>query len=599
MFDFTKEQILAALKNGTKASATEISDKRIAEMKENPLLREAFASLEACREFYRGRPLYAIPFSLFKRFEADGDRRAFEHDENGYFMRRGHLKTWALSALFSGEADDISRLEDILWAICDEYTWCLPAHMNGKESIYANYQPDRYTIDLFAAETGQAIAEILQICGDKLDPLVVQRAKRELMTRVLNRYLHADSDEFFWSRIENNWAAVCAGAVGMAAICALDDETELAAIIEKTMTSMRSFIRGFSEDGVCLEGITYWEYGFGYFAAYADMLYRRTGGTIDLFDNEKTRLVALFPAKIFFYGSRTVSFSGGESRGSLSLGRMSLLKSHYPDLTVPKTAKLTSHLELEGCHRFAFALREFIWVGSELPLSDGKEHRVYPFPDAQWYVANGANELGFAARAGKNNESHNHNDVGHFILYKKGIEFFADLGAGVYTKQYFGKDRYSFVHCGSHGHSVPIINGLCQEAGKYCVAKDVSVTKNGISMDLASVYPDESLLSLRRDFHFSPEAATVSLTDRFTFTKAPRSLVERFVTSVEPIVSDGAISFSLDGVSVSMRFIPEAFDVTVLPQEDTDHRGKPIRFWFVDLTVKAPKSEMEFSFTIA
>jgi hypothetical protein len=146
---------------------------------------------------------------------------------------------------------------------------------------------------------------------------------------------------------------------------------------------------------------------------------------------------------------------------------------------------------------------------------------------------------------------------------------------------------------------VPIINGLYQEAGKYCIAKDVSVTEDGISMDLASVYPDESLLSLRRDFRFSPEAATVRLTDRFTFAEAPSSLVERFVTSVEPTVSEGALTFSLDGISVSMRFMPEAFDVTVLPQEDTDHRGKPIRFWFVDLTAKTPKTEMEFSFTIA
>ena len=71
-------------------------------------------------------------------------------------------------------------LEDTMWAICDEYTWALPAHMNGNQGIYVNYQSDRYTIDLFAAETGQALAEIIRLLGDKLNPLVVKRAKEEI-----------------------------------------------------------------------------------------------------------------------------------------------------------------------------------------------------------------------------------------------------------------------------------------------------------------------------------------------------------------------------------------------------------------------------------
>ena len=152
MFDFTREQILNALNKHSKDAAVKITPEKIAEMKGNKLLEGAFASLEKARDFYRERPLYAIPFSMFKRYEADGDRTEFEYAERGYFMHRGHLKTWALSTLFYGEQDDITRLEDIIWAICDEYTWSLPAHMSGNQGIYVNYQPDRFTIDLFAAE---------------------------------------------------------------------------------------------------------------------------------------------------------------------------------------------------------------------------------------------------------------------------------------------------------------------------------------------------------------------------------------------------------------------------------------------------------------
>ena len=87
MFDFTKEQILQALNDGSKDAAVKISAEKVAEMKGNPLLTKAFESLEKARDFYRERPLYAIPFSMFKRYEADGDRTEFEYAEKGYFIK--------------------------------------------------------------------------------------------------------------------------------------------------------------------------------------------------------------------------------------------------------------------------------------------------------------------------------------------------------------------------------------------------------------------------------------------------------------------------------------------------------------------------------
>jgi hypothetical protein len=53
------------------------------------------------------------------------------------------IRTWLWK-----EKTDISELEDILFAICDEYTWDIPAHLVGilkGEPIPTN------KIDLFAA----------------------------------------------------------------------------------------------------------------------------------------------------------------------------------------------------------------------------------------------------------------------------------------------------------------------------------------------------------------------------------------------------------------------------------------------------------------
>jgi hypothetical protein len=437
----------------------------------------------------------------------------------------------------------------------------------------------------------------LQIVGDKLNPLVVQRARREIKTRVIDRYLYGDPSDFWWINTTNNWAAVCAGSVGMAAICELDDNEKLAEIIEKVLISMRAFMSGFSEDGVCLEGIGYWNYGFGYFACFADMLYRRTEGEINLFDDEKTHLVALFPTKTFFYGSRTVGFSDSGNRGGLNIGEISMLKKHYPDMVVPASAKFATSIYINGCHRFALSLRELLWADSELPQPQDGLH-IYPFPYAQWYVANGKHDFGFAAKAGANNEPHNHNDIGHFIVFKKGVEFFADLGSGQYSKQYFGPERYTIAHCGSQGHSVPIIDGIYQSAGREFYAKDVSVSSEGIRMDMAGAYRCENLTSLIRDFKFDAENASVSMTDSFTFVEAPKALTERFLTRIRPTVSDGSVSVSEGELSVSLYFDKDLFDAEILPQEDKDHSGRPIKFYYIDLKVKAPEKKMNFSFEI-
>ena len=597
MFDYTREEILKALNNHPKDAALKISAEKVAEIKGNKLLEGAFASLEKAREFYRDRPLYSIPFSMFKRYEADGDRTDFEYAERGYFMHRGHLKTWGLSTLFYGEAEDIRLLEDTIWAICDEYTWSLPAHMNGNQGIYVNYQPDRFTIDLFAAETGQAIAEILQIVGDKLNPLVVQRAKREISRRITDRFIDGDFADFWWGKGTSNWAAVCAGSVGMAGICEIDDNERLATMIEKNLISMRTFMSGFSEDGVCLEGTGYWSYGFGYFACYADMLYKRTGGEIDLFDDDKVRLVATFPAKMFFYGSRTVGFSDAGSRGSIGLGIASKLIEHCPEMVIPATASMGAGVEVTGCHRFALNLRSFLWAGLERPgVSD--ELKVYSFPDAEWFVANGSDNFGFAAKGGNNGEPHNHNDVGHFVVFKNGVEMFADLGSGEYNKDYFGAGRYNTWHCGSQGHSVPIINGAYQQKGKDKAAKDVKVSDSGISMDIAGVYNAEAVKSVRRDIVFNADPAKVVIKDEFAFTGAIESLVERFVTMVEPTVEGGKAVLKNDKAEVCLTFDAGKFDASVTPVVAGDHMGRPFTFYILDLKVKNVENEMTFEFVI-
>src|SRR5205814_5853969 len=76
-----------------------------------------------------------------------------------------------------------------------------------------------------------------------------------------------------------------------------------------------------------------------------------------------------------------------------------------------------------------------------------------------------SNGIFIAAHGGNNGESHNHNDVGDFIVYYKGDPVIIDVGSGTYTAKTFSSDRYKLWFNASAYHNLPTINGEQQEEG--------------------------------------------------------------------------------------------------------------------------------------
>ncbi len=99
--------------------------------------------------------------------------------------------------------------------------------------------------------------------------------------------------------------------------------------------------------------------------------------------------------------------------------------------------------------------------GKESAKTD--ENKVMVLTAAQWNIAHGKSGGGMACKGG-HNEVYNHNDVGSF-LYMLGDEMLlTDLGAGEYTKQYFGPERYQIL-CNSSFGPQGDLTGEGQKAG--------------------------------------------------------------------------------------------------------------------------------------
>ncbi|HEY0828937.1 MAG TPA: heparinase II/III family protein [Bacilli bacterium] len=457
-----------------------------------------------------------LPFSVFRLYEATGNRKEFE---NLYFERRKKLSAYAILSLVYGEANHISALEDILWAICDEFTWSLPAHLGGCSLVGDRADNPRCRIDLFAAETAFYLAEIVHLLEDKLADMVVHRIRYEVNERIFSQY--GLGYKFDWETSLTNWAAVCGGGVGAAAIYMISDEVQLAQILERILHTMNSFLSGYADDGACHEGIGYWRYGFGYYVYFSQLLKERTAGQIDLMHDEKVKQVALFQQKCFLGEDRVVNFADALPTYRFHIGLTHRLNQIYPEIEVP-SLKHQAGFHDDHCYRWGSIVRNFVWGKPDIPESLSKE-AFYFLADTEVVVSR-SHLVSFAAKGGHNDEFHNHNDVGHFVLYMKGETLLADAGGGEYTRDYFGDSRYSFLGNGSQGHSVPVINGRYQSAGRKFAAANIQVStsreQDEFSCELAGAYGLPELDRLHRRFLFRKQGEhKLVIEDRFISNK--------------------------------------------------------------------------------
>src|SRR5690554_6345023 len=124
-----------------------------------------------------------LTYSKYREFEHTGERPG---DQNPYFLRRAML-TRALVEYIMGDQSMLTHIEDLLWAICEETSWVVPAHEEQGPNYWdieppivrttplgahtsLTREPD--SIDLFAAETGAIVAETVYLVGDDIAPEV-------------------------------------------------------------------------------------------------------------------------------------------------------------------------------------------------------------------------------------------------------------------------------------------------------------------------------------------------------------------------------------------------------------------------------------------
>lgn len=547
---------------------------------ENPLIiflnkpmknKDNFEQLiKRARELYeksRDADLEDFPLEERTRFYCDGNRSGFE---KLYFKRRDYLSAVALLALF----DDgyIGELERVIDGICDEASWVLPAHTDVEGCKKEN------TVDLFSAETSFALSEISCVFGERLSEKIRNKIKDEIERRLLCNYLN---NSFWWEKCKMNWAAVCGGLIAGTLIYLFPDE--FLRQRERLLGTIDCYIDGFTEDGFCLEGPSYWLYGFYCFSVFAHLLYNFSEGKENLFSREKTRKIASYGAKAYIKGG-CLTFSDAEDNFKCDLALQGFLEEIAGD-TVPEIPRRLLGF-YEGNTKWISLYRNILWYKDK-----NSQRANFPFESIYSSESNvliiNKCSYSFAFKGGNNGEPHNHNDLGSFIYSDEKGQVFCDLGSGRYTREYFSDEaRYEIFCNSSFSHSVPVIDGLCQSAGEKFTARLIFDGEEALC-DMKNAYNLSEPVFISRRAKIKEQG--VIITDSFNGKAA---ITERFVSKRKATEKNGELIFG----KTRMKYSPSLATLEIKEEKHTPHsyEGEAVTVYCYDFILKKGTKEISF-----
>lgn len=560
------------------------------------------AEIMAQAEKYRAQPYPPRKATDFMAFVRTGSRKA---DENPYFFRRRKLTMAALNCCVTGSLEDLDDVVDGLWCICEETSWVISAH--NRNDIPGGRRPEEYPlpdpddpyVDLFSAQTAMILSLICSVMPRQLDdvtPMLRQRVQREIRQRVLEPFM--THDDFWWMGITrrklNNWTPWIVSNVQLTAALCMEDRTALAALLERSLLMEDCWLACVPEDGGCDEGAAYWNVAGGSLLDSLDLLEQLTAGRMTFWDVPKVRNIMQFPAKAALDNGWFLNYADCDARPLVCGERLQFAGEKLQDCEL-----LGLGVKMRGDYAAQIDDTPHMWRVLNMlfhPVCTLENWQRSPkdewLPDLQLRIHE---EDGFlmCCKGGHNDESHNHNDVGSFMLYVDGRPLFVDAGNMVYTAKTFSAERYTLWNIRSAYHNVPMIGGQEQMPGLEHAARDVQPTENGLQLDMAGAYGSEAgVVSAKR--HIRVQEGALHLQDELTLQQ-PQDACWVFMLREEPTLEPGTACFT----GVRMLFDPQ-LTAAVEEIQVTDPRmagNYPGSLWRLTLTAE-PSARHEQQFRV-
>ena len=572
---------------------------------ENTLTAAQKQAMITAGEAYLGYDWPVATAMQYTKFVTEGTREPYEMAN--YRYRRVALATLMDAEYAEAKGRFIPDIINGIWAIMDEATWVVPAH-NDRRML-----PDfdeEIIIDLFAAGTAGLLSNAYYLFKTQIDavsPLVLRRLELVMEERIFAPYMQ---NLYRWSglgdRKTNNWnpwilsnILTCFGLV-------CKDDRRRAEAVARCLWMLDYFLGVYTIDGGCDEGPSYWGAAGAALFDCLCLVGDLTAGALDIFFDELlVKNIGRYIYRAHIAGPYFTNYADAPKnfRASCDLiyryGKK-IKDQHMMDLGIAlyhlyeemdKTEKDPKGMHGNVHHHYRHMVANLSLAELASAPNNGFPLLENVFIDgiqliAERQTGGTTDGLYLSAKGGHNNESHNHNDVGSFILYSDGQPAIVDIGSGLYNAFTFSEKRYEIPQMQSSYHNLPEINGCMQQVsggryvkkrpennGRELAAENVSYkNENGITVfseDISGLYPKAAGVNAwQRTFTFDRAAAAVTILDEAVFTGEKNVTDTMFIVPVAPVIENNTVTVPVPGArpvviaGEGVTFAAEEVDLT-------------------------------------
>ncbi len=549
------------------------------------------------------------PLPLYLECSQTGNRVNYE---KRYFVFRhfGHL---VAAYCTTGNVKYLKNIEARLKVILSLPSWVLPAH----DRELKGYKGEEVIVDLFSANMGGELATLLYILEPVMDKKLASDVKQAIFHHVITPIEEAVNgkcppDRFWWLNGSNNWNPVCKRGVIETILRIGMEKERIEKILKLFFDNFENYMASFGNEGYCDEGLGYWGGSCGEYLIISALL--KQYDKRDVLSGEPRMLKAImYPENIMmapgFYPAYTdCSIEAKPSMYVLQLRNILLgkRKGFSDDIELPES--------LTGlCLRLNYPI-------DNTPCEVVNPAAYSLFTEAGCFVARqtAASPMSVSFKGGHNRESHNHNDVGTYIIAVDGVPLVLDPGGEIYSARTFGPGRYESKLLNSYGHSVPRINGKLQTnrvggdafnpPKNLTPVKDIQgiLLKNGFSLehgmakfDISRVYNHiPGIKKLERTFYFDRKnGGSFLVSDEAEFNEAAE--FENAVITLGNVKELGNNQYLITWKDKSLKFevksnVPYKFSIDTI-RENTYHKLPVYRLAFT--AEKSKNIKMDIIFT--
>lgn len=487
----------------------------------------------------------AITARMILGFLRHGDRKT---PENTRSTRRSALADLVLAECFENNGRFLDDIVNGIWCTCEESYWGNLGALYLQQAGHDFPDPNERVVDLFTAETGAFLAWINYLLEPQLaeiSPLVPERIRYEVETRVLepNRL----RDDFWWmgytTKRVNNWNPWI-NSNWLTCVLLQEEGQKRKDAVQKILRSLDVFIETYPSDGGCDEGPGYWGRAGASLFDCLELLALGTNDSITVYDEPLIKKMASFIYRAHISDEWYLNFADASARVTPSAHLVYQFGKRIGDT---KMQAFGAELVAKKGQGDKDTLQRYL---PQLFSGDSGEdaHKEVPYESQVWLDQievmcareSSGSPAGFflGAKGGHNAESHNHNDIGTFVVYLDGTPLIIDAGVGTYTKQTFSDTRYDLFTMRSAYHNVPLVNGHEQKEGEQYRSSGASCIHSdrvsSLSLDIAKAYPaDARIVSWNRSIRLEkPNIVFINdiyeveeVIDRFSFHLITPSLV--------------------------------------------------------------------------